>query len=551
VLALLTACGADTDVTTIDSSVQNNETLGNAGVTKMDAASAWSIVTTTGAGDGYVLFGNETYQWLDGTCIDDLRGASIPVTPTDWNTISAQTQIAGVGDCAVVKAHFSDVDGGGGWRVVTTTANGDGYVLFNNGTRQWLDAACIQRVRASGTDVPVVPWNEISDLSQEPGLGDCDAVIANAGGNSGSDGDEKWQIVTTTTDGDGYVIYENNTRQWLSVSCISRLRRDQAFVRTVTWQDIADITQIAGVGDCDAIARNAEIGQTPADRSCNKLTSAGFEASLGDWQSDGTVSLVEDPHNGNQAATVSNGSLSYEIPVSEVGTEITFFGFYKNNGRDMPAYAGIDFLRDGQKIGGDVTTLTPFWEEPSAYSLFMRNATVPATATSIRVWIYTEHTVTVDDLELRNADCSNGPPVAGTYLTAPVAACTLSTYQEINGFSVKISEEPVAGTARIDLDVERGNLFADGVQMTQNDKLTPSAIFTLRGSLFDVNGPTKAAIDEAPGGVRGGVLYGYYLHVFGKVDELTDLGFTRTKGNHLDEAGREVQTVLDCTGEIR
>lgn len=549
VAAVVTACGADSDSGLNRVDAAQTPVMAST-QTKMGDPQNWSVGTTTGNGDGYVFYGDNTYQWLDAACISDLRGASVQVATVAYQDIIGLTQLPGVGDCSAVRAALSNGDGDEQWRVVTTTDAGDGYVLYGNGTRQWLDAACVSRLRGAGATVQAVQWPEVSGQTQLPGVADCDAVAQNIdtddGGNNGSG--DPWQVVTTTRLGDGYVIYPNNTRQWLSAACISQLRAGTTLVRAVTWDDIKDIPQSEGIGECDAVARNATSGGTGDGTVCNKFSDGGFENGLGNWQSNGDISIVADAYNGAQAVNVSNGSFSYEIDTADVGTKVSFIGHYSGNGTGEPAYAGIDFLRDGMKIGGVASTLTPYPEGIQFgldYSLFIRNATVPAEATSIRAWIYSEFAVTVDDLELRNADCANAPQIAGAFLTVPRAGCRLKERTEIDGRLV--DTETPAGSVRLDLDRERGNFFVDGIQIANGARIR----YFSRGDQGTIEPTPRLVFDGAAGGQRGSGFDAGFFFDEQFPQALTRLDFSRSALDYVPE-GRDqiVSTFLSCYGDL-
>jgi len=63
--------------------------------TQPKSTSDWSVVTTSDNGDGYVRFGDGTWQWLDQACIGQLRSGDVSIARVEWNTVSSLTQVSG------------------------------------------------------------------------------------------------------------------------------------------------------------------------------------------------------------------------------------------------------------------------------------------------------------------------------------------------------------------------------------------------------------------------------------------------------------------------
>lgn len=428
VAAVVTACGANSD-NGLDRVDATQASVTASAHTKMGDPQNWSVAATTSNGDGYVFYGDETYQWLDAACISELRGASVPVSTVGYQEIRDLAQLPGMGDCAVVRAALSSATGGdsGQWQVVTTTNAGDGYVLYGNGTRQWLDAACVIRLRGLSIAINAAEWSAISELAQVPGVGDCNAVAQNAGGGDNGSGDA-WQVVTTTLLGDGYVLYPNNTRQWLSASCITQLRAGSTIVREVSWDEIKGMTQIDGVGDCSEVAQNADSGgDSDSGAVCNLLANGDFEVNASGWKKSATITLSSDSYDGDQALSVQSGWISYEIPVVDLSGAIRFTGFFKGVVENSASFVGIDFIdANGDKSGGvssRLITLVPDGEYVplSGYTRFVRTAQLPDGTAKVRVWVYTDESVLVDNLDVRGENCINPAPQGATTWTV---SCT-------------------------------------------------------------------------------------------------------------------------------
>jgi len=234
-----------------------DEVAGNAGGSGGGGDSEWSVVTTSDNGDGYVRFGDGTWQWLSSNCVSSLQTSGVSVTRVQWSDVSNLTQVSGQASCDDVAAQLGEGGGGGsssGWSVVTTNDNGDGYVRFDDGTRQWLDASCVSSVRSAGITVSAVQWSDIEDLSQVNGAATCEQVISTISGNgSGGGSGSEWSLVSTDNSGAGYVRFGDGTWQWLSASCISSLTDAGQSVTAVQWSEVSSLTQVNGQVTCDEV----------------------------------------------------------------------------------------------------------------------------------------------------------------------------------------------------------------------------------------------------------------------------------------------------------
>lgn len=83
---------------------------------------------------------------------------------------------------------------------VVRTANDGGHILYGDGTRQWFDRACFQSLVGAGVSVPTVPWDDIKQMTQVPGVAVCAQVIDAVGSQPPSQGTQ-----LSCTDHDGTV----------------------------------------------------------------------------------------------------------------------------------------------------------------------------------------------------------------------------------------------------------------------------------------------------------------------------------------------------------
>lgn len=72
-------------------------------------------------------------------------------------------------------------------------------------------------------------------------------------GGDGGDGDNEAGILSLvrTSDDGGFVLYDNDTRQWFDNACADALVAAQMTVTTVPWTDIQALAQLPGVAVCD------------------------------------------------------------------------------------------------------------------------------------------------------------------------------------------------------------------------------------------------------------------------------------------------------------
>lgn len=78
----------------------------------------------------------------------------------------------------VVPSLKTTVSGGTTRTVSVVKTSDDGaHVLFGDGTRQWIDNACLAKLNNIRATVDTVSWGSISGLTPRPGTGDCDGLI--------------------------------------------------------------------------------------------------------------------------------------------------------------------------------------------------------------------------------------------------------------------------------------------------------------------------------------------------------------------------------------
>lgn len=156
---------------------------------KNTTLTGWRVVRTTWNGDGYVLYGDNTFQWLSAACLSTLSSQGVAIDKVNWDDIKWQEHLSGTGDCAAVGAAVSghnNSNDGNHWSVVTTNANGYGYVRLGDGTWQWLSAACISNLRINGVPTTRVKWPEVQWLTQVENRVSCSDIRAALGSTSGA-----------------------------------------------------------------------------------------------------------------------------------------------------------------------------------------------------------------------------------------------------------------------------------------------------------------------------------------------------------------------------
>ncbi|MGC1439687.1 MAG: putative Ig domain-containing protein [Burkholderiaceae bacterium] len=158
---------------------------------------------------------------------------------------------------------------------------------------------------------------------------------------------------------------------------------------------------VPDLDDLDPLDPNVGGGQT-----CNLLSNGTFETGVSDWFTNTTLTNSADARTGNGAISFGDGWIGNVVNAT-AGTVYTFSGFYKSPVGSGWAGFGVDFVDiDGNEVGELVRSL----DSTDVYTAFTLEGQVPAGASFIRPWVYTEagRSLTIDDMDLRKTGCTNG-----------------------------------------------------------------------------------------------------------------------------------------------
>ncbi|MGE0312007.1 MAG: galactose oxidase-like domain-containing protein [Lautropia sp.] len=141
---------------------------------------------------------------------------------------------------------------------------------------------------------------------------------------------------------------------------------------------------------------------------CNRLPNPGFERGLTDWEREAEAAIVPGARSGVNAVTVRNGWIGSRI-VGVANRSYTGRVQYQRSAAGGYAVMGIDYFdADGTDLGESVQVLgaSSGWTSASV------TGTSPAGTAFIRLWVYVDGdlTLTIDDADLRETNCSVPPP---------------------------------------------------------------------------------------------------------------------------------------------
>jgi len=125
----------------------------------------------------YVRNSDNTKQWVSSSCRADLVSAGLPVTTTDWSEIGGYADTNDWMSCSQLVSQISSgggssstgggssSSGGSGGGSVSLLINGaanDGWVVYADGTRQWVSGSCRTQLQSAGISDTVTNWATIS-----------------------------------------------------------------------------------------------------------------------------------------------------------------------------------------------------------------------------------------------------------------------------------------------------------------------------------------------------------------------------------------------------
>ncbi len=199
---------------------------------------------------------------------------------------------------------------------------------------------------------------------------------------------------------------------------------------------------IADVRDLDRL--DPAVGAAtpiPGSTACNRIANGDFDAGLDGWRSN-TTPQHSRPGNGESAALrVAGGWVSTTASVN-VHPVLVLSGNFRIDGTHGWAGYGIDFVDEQGETVGEVVRAFP---RQAQFTSFELRATVPPTATHVRVWFATDNDLAleVDAVDLRGPGCSD----------AAGASSDLAQSSDQAGLAGGVIEPPSGAVASGPIDV--------------------------------------------------------------------------------------------------
>lgn len=160
------------------------------------AGSGWEVVTISDNGDGYLLFTDNTKRWLNSSCMSSIASAGITIAGGQWDRVKDRIDSSESVTCQNIISTLSSVSSGectlnlpgptqdptpseSTWQAVTVSDRGDGYLIFGDGTKRWINEICVSQLQSRGVSLSRVLWSEVGSLGDSPRNVSCEE-IANA-----------------------------------------------------------------------------------------------------------------------------------------------------------------------------------------------------------------------------------------------------------------------------------------------------------------------------------------------------------------------------------
>jgi len=167
-----------------ESPISNSRAHEGSGHTPHSNQDNWRVVTV-GNTDGFVLYPTNR-QWVSAECMTTLHNAGAAVETVKWGTeISDRPETTDHMSCSELVFAFSSAHcvigqsaAGSSWRVVTVSNNGDGYLLFADNTRRWLNHQCISSISNAGISIHGESWDAVKDRADASQPYACDNIIS-------------------------------------------------------------------------------------------------------------------------------------------------------------------------------------------------------------------------------------------------------------------------------------------------------------------------------------------------------------------------------------
>ncbi len=185
---------------------------------------------------GWALFADGTKQWIDSGCRQQLDDAQLITEVLPWSAIDAYPDGA-VFSCDEVE-NMTNPGGGERPRLMVTPDKVDagnyGWVLYSNNTKHWVDAECRSTLEVEGLETDVLEWVDINAYP-DGDVVPCEDIVPTDM--------VSFPVILATPDraGDGnygWVLFEDQTKQWIDASCRSQLSDDGVDTRVIEWSEI-------------------------------------------------------------------------------------------------------------------------------------------------------------------------------------------------------------------------------------------------------------------------------------------------------------------------
>lgn len=141
------------------------------------AAAVEFVTDSPNSTAGWVLTGG-TRQWLRPSCRSQLEAAGATFRVTTWAAVSASPSTASPQSCTTLENQIDGNPPQAQGALFETAGNPNGGFWIEDGQRQWLNASCMNQLKAAGATVTAVPWSQIANNPDNPRLTTCAAILA-------------------------------------------------------------------------------------------------------------------------------------------------------------------------------------------------------------------------------------------------------------------------------------------------------------------------------------------------------------------------------------
>ena len=182
------------------------------------------------------------------------------------------------------------------------------------------------------------------------------------------------------------------------------------FEELVRDSGIREVTARTGENEVQAVmATREDSGLEPLALGPNLYSNPGFESGLTGWTGCATdaITVVNDPHQGNNALQVNAGNCFFRSAQASSGQELVLSCYIKINSGN--GWTGMGMSFEDSNFSSLLAAPTVV-ATSNSYQRYETRAVAPANSSFLSMWIYSDNFVVVDSCSLAVEGASPPPP---------------------------------------------------------------------------------------------------------------------------------------------